>query len=321
MDENLEVLRLIDRFENDASLTPRDAEELVVEIFEGCGLEAEYRGGPGDLGVDVEFTTREEDGNERFAVQVKSHKTLIGASDVAAIAGFALSGNYDRWLFLSRTKFSKQAQDLAARMRGVRMELLTPEDLRHWLHRFSYSKTTGGSQLDAIIRTAMKKVVKDIACYPQALYRTEWRDLERVLREAFEGIGFRTELTRPAKDGGFDLRLTLTDNGQEAVYLVEVKHWSAPSRPGDKILKDFVKVIAHVQAKGGVLLSTSGFTQNVAEGLTELERLSVRLGNHNKIIALCKTYYKIDSEIWIADQHLPTLLHELTVEPGTALAV
>jgi len=52
------------------------------------------------------------------------------------------------------------------------------------------------------------------------------------------------------------------------------------------------------------------------KGLTELERQSVRLGNHNKIISLCKTYYKIDSEIWITDQHLPTLLHELTVEPN-----
>ena len=159
-----------------------------------------------------------------------------------------------------------------------------------------------------------------IARHPEALYRTEWRDLERVLREAFESIGFKTELTRPAKDGGFDLRLTFTDNGQEAMYLVEVKHWSAPSRPGDKILKDFVKVVAHERAKGGVLLSTSGFTQNVAEGLTELERQSVRLGNDQKLISLCKTYHKIDSEIWIADQHLSTLLHDLTVEPGTAFA-
>lgn len=321
MDENPEVLRLIDEFQNDATLSPQHAEELVAKIFEGCGLEAEYRGGPGDLGVDVEFTTSEEGGNERFAVQVKLRKGLIGASDVAALAGFALAGNYDRWLFLSRTNFSKQAQELAAKLRGVQMELLTPEDLRQWLHRFSYSKTTGGSQLDVIIRTAMKRVVTDIARYPEALHRTEWRDLERVLREAFEGIGFRTELTRPVKDGGFDLRVTFSDKGQERVYLVEVKHWSAPSRPGDKVLKDFIKVVAHENAKGGVLLSTSGFTQNVAEGLTELERQSVRLGNHNKIIALCKTYYKINRGIWIADQHLPTLLHELTVEPGGALAV
>ena len=267
--------------------------------------------------MDVEFSTE----NERFAVQVKSHKSLIGASDVAAIAGFALAGNYDRWLFLSRTKFSSQAQDLAVKMRGVSMELLTPPDLRNWLHRHDYSKTTGGCRLDLIVRTAMREIAKEVARHPEKLFKVLWFDLESLLRETFEGIGFETELTRPSKDGGFDLRLIFDDKGQKQVYLVEVKHWSDPSRPGEKILKHFAKVVAKEQAKGGVLLSSSGFTQNIAEGLTELERQSVRLGNHNKIISLCKTYYKIDSEIWLADEHLPTLLHELTVEPGTAFAV
>lgn len=321
MDEKPEVLRLIETFEQDTSLTPQQAEQLVVRIFQGCGLEAEYRGGPGDLGVDVEFTTNEDHGNERFAVQVKSHRTLIGASDVAAIAGFALAGSYDRWLFLSRTKFSKQAQDLAEKMRGVRMELLTPEDLKHWLHRNAYRKTDGGCRLDLIVRTAMKEIAKEVAKHPEKLFKVLWLDLERLLLETFEGIGFKTELTRSTKDGGFDLRLTFRDKDQEQAYLVEVKHWSAPSRPGDRIIKHFAKVVAQEDAKGGVLLSSSGFTQNVGEGLTELERQSVRLGNHNKIISLCKTYYKIDSEIWKADQSLPTLLHELTVEPGTAFAV
>ena len=62
MDENPEVLRLIETFEQDESLTPQQAEEVVVQIFQGCGLDAEYRGGPGDLGVDVEFTTDEKNG-------------------------------------------------------------------------------------------------------------------------------------------------------------------------------------------------------------------------------------------------------------------
>jgi len=36
---------------------------------------AAYRGGPGDLGVDdPRIQTEEQDGNERFAVQVKSQR-------------------------------------------------------------------------------------------------------------------------------------------------------------------------------------------------------------------------------------------------------
>lgn len=320
MDENPEVLRLIEMFEQDEGLTAQQAEEVVVQIFQGCGLKAEYRGGPGDLGVDVEFTTDEKNGNERFAVQVKSRKSLIMASDVAAIAGFALAGNYDRWLCLSRAKVSKQALDLAEKMRGVQMELLTPADLRHWVHRHAYSKTDDGCRIDLIVRTAMKEVAKEIARHPEKLFKVFWYDLERLLLETFDGIGFEAQVTRSTKDGGFDLRLTFPDKGQKQVYLVEVKHWSAPSRPGDKIIKQFAKVVAQEEAKGGVLLSSSGFTKNVGEGLTELERQSVRLGNHNKIISLCKTYYKIDSEVWLAEQNLPTLLHELTVEPGAAFA-
>lgn len=316
-----DVLRLIETFEQDTSLTPAEAERLVVRIFQGCGLDADYRGGPGDLGVDVEFTTEEKDGNERFAVQVKPHQRFVGASDVAMIAGFAQAGNYDRWLFLSRNKFSRDAHDLAAKMRGVRMDLLTPEDLRHWLHRNAYSKTDDGCRIDLIVRTATKEIAREIARHPEKLFKVFWYDLERLLCETFDGLGFDAMVTRSTKDGGFDLRLTFDDKGQEQVYLVEVKHWSAPSRPGDKIIKHFAKVVAKEEAKGGVLLSSSGFTKNVGEGLTELERQSVRLGNHNKIISLCKTYFKIDSAIWLADQLLPTLLHDLTVEPGTAFAV
>src|SRR6516225_6694279 len=176
MDENPEVLRLIDTFEQDPGLTPEEAEHLVVRIFQGCGLEAEYRGGPGDLGVDVEFTTEEKDGGERFAVQVKSQKRFIGATDIATIAGFALAGDYDRWLFLSRTKFSKEAQELAEKMRGVQMELLTPEDLRHWLHRNAYSKTDDGCRIDFIVRTAMREIAKEIARHPEKLFKVFWYD-------------------------------------------------------------------------------------------------------------------------------------------------
>ena len=65
-----------------------------------------------------------------------------------------------------------------------------------------------------------------------------------------------------------------------------------------------------------MLLSTSGFSKKVAEGVTEIEQRRMRLGNHTKIISLCKTYYKTDSEIWIAENNLPSILHEHTVAPA-----
>jgi hypothetical protein len=106
-------------------------------------------------------------------------------------------------------------------------------------------------------------------------------------------------LTRSTKDGGFDLRLTFEEHGRKTTHLVEVKHWSAPSRPGSAVLQHFAHVVARETAEGGLLLSTSGFAENAAEGLTESEQRLLRLGNDTKVISLCKTYYKLNSEIWM----------------------
>lgn len=314
--EDRQVLGLIERFETDESLSPQDAEKLVVDIFVGCGLPALYRGGPGDQGADVEFTTDYAHGGDRFAVQVKTSKLPVGATAVQSIAGAALRGNFDRWLFVSRSGFSEQAKEFASAVRMIKLELLSPTELRRWITKFTWSQTAEANRLELIIRTAMKEVAKHLALCPADLPRVEWRDLERLLREAFEGIGFDTELTRSTKDGGFDLRLTFLEHGRKRAHLVEVKHWSLPSRPGSAIIQHFAHVVARESVEGGLLLSTSGFAETAAEGLMESEQRLLRLGNDTKIISLCKTYYKLDSEIWIADQHLPQILHESTFEVG-----
>lgn len=83
--------------------------------------------------------------------------------------------------------------------------------------------------------------------HPDELATVEWRDLERLLREVFEGIGFHVILTRPSKDGGFDLELTATERGQKQVYLVEVKHWSE-QKPGTVHVRKLIKVTASRKA-------------------------------------------------------------------------
>lgn len=225
--ECLDVLKLIERFESDESVRGEDAEKLVLQIFVGCGLPAVHRGGPKDQGVDVEFTTDDAHGGERFAVQVKTNRAgrPVSASSIQYNIREAVGGSFDRWLFVSNTGFTRQARQLAE-IRNFKAELLSPPELRRWVDRFAYSKTPGGSRLDVIVRTAMKEVARHLAECPEILYRVEWRDLERLLREVFEGIGFGTELTRSGKDGGFDLRLTFDEDGHRRVYLVEVKHWA-----------------------------------------------------------------------------------------------
>ena len=91
------------------------------------------------------------------------------------------------------------------------------------------------SKLELIVRNAMKALVIAIAENPEYLHDVEWRDLERILREVFETMGFDTKLTRSGKDGGFDLQLQCDESGKQKTFLVEVKHWMGS---GKKVGKD-----------------------------------------------------------------------------------
>jgi restriction endonuclease Mrr len=166
------------------------------------------------------------------------------------------------------------------------------------------------SKCETIVRHAMRELAKTLAQHPDELPKVEWRDLERLLGEVFEGIGFGTRVTRSGKDGGFDLELTTLEGGKKQVYLVEVKHWSE-QKPGISHVRKLVRVTASRQATAGLLLSTSGFTRPAYSGITELT-IPVHLEGQEKIVSLCRTYYRLSSALWLED----TSLHE-TLLSGT----
>lgn len=166
---------------------------------------------------------------------------------------------------------------------------------------------------EIIIRTAMQQYAALLAEQPNELLQMEWRDLERVLREVFERLGFGTTLTRPGKDGGFDLELTTTENGESLTFLVEVKHWDEPNRPGQKVYNSFLEVVVGQSATRGLLLSTSGFTNNIFTGITEFQRQRVKLGKGEKIISLCKTFHKLVSGLWVNVDSLSETLFDATI--------
>jgi len=83
----------------------------------------------------------------------------------------------------------------------------------------------------AIVAEFSRALARRLALSPSELADVEWRDLERLLAEVCDALGFGTTLTRSGKDGGFDLEL----RADGSVYLVEVKHWSLcdPGRSGE----------------------------------------------------------------------------------------
>lgn len=165
------------------------------------------------------------------------------------------------------------------------------------------------SRLELIIRPAMQAIARALSRNPALLAQVEWRDLERVMREVFEGLGFETVLTRPAKDGGHDLELVCDEDGRRARYLVELKHWPSGKKPGRGVYSAFLEVVVRsLDARGGLLLSSSGFSDGLLRGRTEIEQQVIRIGGRNKIVSLCDHYVMREAGIWRPITSLPELL-------------
>ncbi len=311
------ALASILRFEQDESLSPQDAELLIGEALRGCGFPIQQniklRRNEAAYEVDIAFSATIEGNKQSIAAEIKHTKAPAGKDAVHRALAVQSAGDYDRVLLISRAGFSKDALFRATSFGVGRIDLLTPIELRRWVEKNAFQESKEQRTGEIIIRSAMREYAEWIARNPDKLDMVEWRDLERILREVFEGLGFETILTRPAKDGGFDLELRSFEGGARVVHLVEVKHWTAPSRPGGNVLKSFLEVVVSKSATRGLLLSSSGFTANVFSGISEVERQRVRLGDHTKLIALCQTYYKLGTEIWINPETLPQVLYEGTI--------
>lgn len=156
----------------------------------------------------------------------------------------------------------------------------------------------------AIVHEFTAALVRRLARSPQDLSLIEWRDLERVLAASCEGLGFEMRLTRSGKDGGYDIELAAKDER----YLVEVKHWSAPSLVGFDEVGCFLEIVVTREAARGLLLSSSGFRSRVFAQRVELSPQRVALGDGRKIIGLCQRYVENERRVWHPTSDLAELL-------------
>jgi predicted Mrr-cat superfamily restriction endonuclease len=294
-----EALSLLSRFEQRGADAPQEAERLTAGVFRACGQDVTESGFvQGDSGVDCFFRTMLEGRPQLIGVEVKATKRPSEREAVEYAFRLRNRAPFDRVMIVSSAGFSKAALDHADAIGLGVIDLLAPNDLRNWIFKFnSPSQDEVPNAFERIIRKTMQDLAKEIAKDPQRLWDAEWRDLERILFATFEGLGFDARLTRPAKDGGFDIELTTSKGGLKQTFLVEVKHWM-DQKPGAAHLRKLIRVIAQRQATGGLLLSSSGFTKTICSGITEYTA-PVRLAESNKIISLCKTYYRLSSALWL----------------------
>jgi hypothetical protein len=237
----------------------------------------------------------------------------IGIETVHSIVDTVLSGKYNRAILLGNTRFSKQSRLSVERNFPLAIELLDLDALRAWVDRLYVDQETIGTEVRIILRAVSSKFISMIAQNQLVLRELEWRDIERLIAEVFSGLGFTTTLTPPSKDGGKDIVLECTVQGSFCTYVVEIKHWRSKSRVGGGALREFVKVVAREERNGGLFLSTYGYCDNAFEQLSEIERKKVRLGDKDKVVALCRTYEKARSGLWSPPENLAEVLYEGTV--------
>jgi hypothetical protein len=264
-------------------------------------------------GWDFEFTAVLDGAHERVGVEINSGPHLSGQSFYRADRTREEQG-FDRVLLVVLGQVSKLARDRAFEQRTLKVDLLDPTDLASWLRRHAIVATDRGKSVVTLIRNCMKDIALRVARNPEELDDVEWRDLERLLREVFEGLGFDTLLTASSKDGGFDLRL---EAGEE-VFLVEVKHWKQAVGPG--VVNGFLKVSAREEAKASLLLASGGFTGALFEGILEVGP-PLHLGGRDKIIGLCRVFYRLGTELLQPDGELPALLLQDTVLAPPVIAL
>lgn len=156
----------------------------------------------------------------------------------------------------------------------------------------------------SIITSFSKAMVLAVAASPRALDGYEWRDVERLLAEAFSGIGFDVQLTPGSKDGGKDILLKCTAHGKKFSYAIEVKHWRS-GKVGSGVIKDFLQVIARESHDAGLVLANYGFSSGAIEVLSEIEQRQVHIGAERKIVSSCRTYVAARNGLVIPDNLLP----------------
>jgi len=320
--EELDALdQAIVRLAGDVALDPRDAERLFGEILapllrlEGYALKS--KGGPGDRGIDFEAING-IGAAETIGIQTKFYRQQrrVPTSEVRALIGAAILQNLGRVLLVANTEFSRQAQEEVSRSLPLRIELIDILGLRRWVTRLRNEMPEIEAEVRVILQNVSRKLAQMIAFAPNALAHLEWRDVERVVAEVFDGLGFAVTLTPGSKDGGKDVILTCKVNGKRAEYYVEIKHWRSSTRVGSAAVEKLLKVIAREKKDGGLFLSTYGFTENAFEQLTTIERQTLKFGDQEKIVALCQSYVKARAGLWSPPLNLSEIIFVDKAEVG-----
>jgi restriction system protein len=266
-----------------------------------------------DFGVDLIAQGATSDS---VAVAIKCPVHSLTAPQIQQLIAMAEGRTHSQYLLMTNGRLRPEAATLARQAAALSVGVLTLDGLRGWVRGIRHRTVRPGGAAVELITQLSRELIRLIAREPTELYKIEWRDLERTLAQAFEGLGFKVTLTPSAKDGGKDIILECTELGTRRSYIVEIKHWVCGKSVGNRHVRKFVNVVLNEQHESGLFLSTSGFAGTAFESVSEVEFHKLRVGSHEKMVSICKTYVKAETGLWAPEKEFGELLYEGTELPS-----
>lgn len=257
----------------------------------------------------------------KIAIELKNNSNINDAikNGINTLTKITEAKKFDKLLLLllNRNNLNRKDASLQHFLKDnpANLEILNLDDLDRWTQSLSDEiSPKEQNEIFNIVKLMNKKFIELVAKNPEHLKNLEWRDLERMISELFEGIGFKTTLTPSSKDGGKDVILECKIDDIQKSYIIEIKHWRSGQKVGQTAVKEFTNVIINEKRDKGLYLATYGFSNNYYESLTETQKSVIRFGQQEKIVELCRTYEKVCNGIWNPIDTFENILLENTIQ-------
>lgn len=118
------------------------------------------------------------------------------------------------------------------------------------------------------------ELAQHFAKNPEMLREIDPRQFEQIMAAVFRNRGFDVTLTRPTRDGGFDLMLLKRTDIGAGMTLVECKRYAEHRKVGVDVVRGLYGVVEEKRATGGLIATTSSFT---SDAIAERDRLKYRM--------------------------------------------
>lgn len=113
------------------------------------------------------------------------------------------------------------------------------------------------------------QVLEYLSENPESFYQLTDNDFEVVMAEIYSKLGYDVTRTKVTRDGGKDLIIRIPEVLGDFIYYVECKKYN-PKRPiGVGIIRNLVGTINTDRVNGGILATTSFFTRDAYEFISD----------------------------------------------------